>query len=115
MRKCNCVKTSILVKLPELPESYMRKLKRKSGRRCQVTGKKSSKRRSTARSGIAKSKGGIGLNHVKSIVCKKRFRPNVRKKRIWDSERGCFVTLRISSNGQRILDKNNGKILLSSN
>ncbi len=73
-------------------------------RRCQVTGKKSMKGRSYAKRGIAKSKKGIGLNITG--ITKRRFLPNLMKKRFWYAEEKRFVALRLSANAMRTIEKN---------
>ena len=70
---------------------------------CKVTGKKPSFGRSYALRGIAKKKKGIGL---KITGCtNRRFLPNLKKKRVWDTEKGRFVTLRLSTSAIRTIDK----------
>lgn len=70
---------------------------------CEVTGKKSSSGRTYTLRGIAKKKKGIGL---KVTGCtNRRFLPNLKKKRLWDPEKGCFVTLRLSTAALRTIDK----------
>ena len=93
----------------------MKKFKKSSKKVCQVTQKKSSKRRFHRYSGIPKKEGGIGLNHLVSGIHKsgkkKRFRVNLtRKKRIWDEKRKCFRRICVSTKGLRTIAKNNGKI-----
>lgn len=72
-------------------------------RRCQVTGKVPVKGRSYATRGIAKKKKGIGLK-VTGIK-KRRFIPNLQKKRFWFGEENRFVTLCLSIHGMRTIDK----------
>ncbi len=72
-------------------------------RRCQVTGKVPMKGRSYAIRGIAKKKKGVGLK-VTGIK-KRRFNPNLIKKRFWFSEENRFVTLTLSAHGMRTIDK----------
>lgn len=72
-------------------------------KRCQITDKKPRKGKSYTIRGIAKKKKGIGLNITGS--CKRRFQPNLFKKRFWLAEENRFVTLKLSGNGLRILDK----------
>lgn len=54
--------------------------------------------------GIAKKKKGIGLKVTG--VTKRRFRPNLVKKRFYFAEENRFVTLRLSTQAMRIIDKN---------
>ena len=70
---------------------------------CQVTGKKPSRGFKYAIRGIAKKKKGIGLKVTGKT--KRRFRPNLIKKRLWLSSENRFVTLRISTNALRTIDK----------
>lgn len=72
-------------------------------KRCQVTGKKPVSGRSYAIRGIAKKKKGIGLK-VTGIKTR-RFQPNLMKKRFWFSPENRFITLRLSANAIRIIDK----------
>jgi len=70
---------------------------------CTITGKKPGFGRSYTLRGIAKKKKGIGL---KITGCtNRRFLPNLKKKRIWDSELKQFVTLRLSVAAIRTIDK----------
>ena len=73
-------------------------------KRCQVTGKKPVRGNSYALRGIAKKKKGIGLK-VTGIT-KRRFQPNLKKKRLWFAEENRFITLRLSTNALRTIDKN---------
>jgi large subunit ribosomal protein L28 len=73
-------------------------------KRCQVTGKTPQRGNSYALRGIAKKKKGIGLK-VTGIT-KRRFRPNLKKKRLWLAEENRFITLRLSTNALRTIDKN---------
>lgn len=72
-------------------------------KRCQVTGKIPVRGKSYAIRGIAKKKKGIGLK-VTGIK-RRRFQPNLKKKRLWFSEENRFVTLRLSTNALRTIDK----------
>ena len=72
-------------------------------KRCQVTGKKPVRGNSYALRGIAKKKKGIGLK-VTGIT-KRRFQPNLQKKRLWLEDEQRFITLRISTNALRTIDK----------
>lgn len=71
---------------------------------CEVTGKVPSFGNSYSKRGIAKKKKGIGLKITG--ITKRRFLPNLFKKRFWDSENNRFVRLRVSANGMRTIDKN---------
>ena len=70
---------------------------------CQVTGRKPRKGKSYTVRGIAKKKKGIGLNITGST--KRRFEPNLFKKRFWLAEEERFVTLKVSAKGIRLIDK----------
>jgi large subunit ribosomal protein L28 len=72
-------------------------------KRCQVTGKVPVRGRSYSLRGIAKKKKGIGLK-VTGIK-KRRFQPNLKKKRLWFADENRFVTLRLSTQAMRIIDK----------
>lgn len=72
-------------------------------KRCQVTGKKPTSGNSYALRGIAKKKKGVGLK-VTGIK-RRRFQPNLVKKRFWFSDENRFITLRLSTNAMRTIDK----------
>jgi large subunit ribosomal protein L28 len=73
-------------------------------RRCQVTGKVPVTGNSYAIRGIAKKKKGVGLK-VTGIK-RRRFLPNLVKKRFWFAEENRFVTLRLTTGAMRTIDKN---------
>ena len=70
---------------------------------CQVTGKRPTRGYKYAIRGIAKKKKGIGLKVTGKT--KRRFLPNLCKKRIWFAEENRFVTLKLSSSALRTIDK----------
>lgn len=70
---------------------------------CQVTGKKTSRGYKYAIRGIAKKKKGIGLKVTGKT--KRRFQPNLLKKRLWFKEENRFITLRLSAAALRTIDK----------
>lgn len=70
---------------------------------CEVTGKKPSRGYKYAIRGIAKKKKGIGLKVTGKT--KRRFRPNLAKKRFWLEDENRFVTLRLSMAAMRTIDK----------
>lgn len=70
---------------------------------CQVTGKKPSRGYKYAIRGIAKKKKGIGLKVTGKT--KRRFQPNLQKKRLWIGSEKRFVTLRVSTKALRTIDK----------
>jgi large subunit ribosomal protein L28 len=73
-------------------------------KRCQVTGKTPKSGFKYAIRGIAKKNKGIGLNITGKT--KRRFQPNLQKKRLWFAEEKRFVTLRISTAALRTIEKN---------
>ena len=73
-------------------------------KKCQVTGKVPVRGKSYAIRGIAKKKKGIGLKITG--IKRRRFQPNLKKKRLWFAEENRFVTLRLSTNALRTIDKN---------
>ena len=73
------------------------------GRRCQVTGKTPKRGKTYAIRGIAKKKKGIGLNITG--ITKRRFLPNLKKKRFWFEDEKRFITLRLTTGGMRDIDK----------
>ena len=72
-------------------------------RTCQVTGKIPVRGNSYAIRGIAKKKKGVGLK-VTGIK-RRRFLPNLTKKRFWFPEENRFITLKVTSSGMRTIDK----------
>ncbi len=72
-------------------------------RKCQVTGKIPVRGNSYAIRGLAKKKKGVGLK-VTGIK-RRRFNPNLTKKRFWFPEENRFITLSVTANGMRTIDK----------
>ena len=70
---------------------------------CQVTKRRPRKGRQYCIRGIAKKNKGIGLNITGKS--KRRFLPNLMKKRFWFAEEKRFVTLKLSAAAMRIIDK----------
>jgi large subunit ribosomal protein L28 len=70
---------------------------------CQVTGKRPVSGYKYAIRGIAKKKKGIGLKVTGKT--KRRFLPNLVKKRLWFGEENRFVTLCLSMKALRTIDK----------
>ncbi len=70
---------------------------------CQVTGKRPTRGFKYAIRGIAKKKKGIGLKVTGKT--KRRFLPNLMKKRIWFAEENRFVTLKLSAAAMRTIDR----------
>lgn len=73
-------------------------------KRCQLTDKRPRRGKSYAIRGIPKKKKGIGLK-VTGIK-KRRFLPNLIKKRLWLIEENRFVNLTLSANALRTINKN---------
>ena len=71
---------------------------------CKITGAKVTSGRKIHRSGKAKKKGGIGRHVTKTV--KRKFKPNLRTKRIWVPELNKFVRVRVSARGLKTIDKN---------
>lgn len=70
---------------------------------CEVTGKKPSRGYKYAIRGIAKKKKGIGLKVTGKT--KRRFLPNLAKKRIWFDDENRFITLKLSAAAMRTIDR----------
>ena len=72
-------------------------------RQCQVPGKTPKRGNSYAIRGIAKKKKGVGLK-VTGIK-RRRFNPNLVKKRFWYPDEKRFITLTLTAHGMRMIDK----------
>ncbi|MCH1429807.1 MAG: 50S ribosomal protein L28 [Chlamydiales bacterium] len=72
-------------------------------KRCQVTKKKPRSGNTYTIRGIAKKKKGIGLNITGKT--KRRFYPNLHKKRFWFAEENRYITLKLSAAAMRTIDK----------
>lgn len=72
-------------------------------RNCIVTDKKPAKGKTYCTRGIAKKKKGIGLNITGKS--KRRFLPNLLKKRLWFAEENKFITLKLTPAALKIIDK----------
>lgn len=70
---------------------------------CTVTGKRPARGYKYTIRGIAKKKKGIGLKVTGKT--KRRFQPNLVTKRLWFSDEQRFITLRLSTNALRTIDK----------
>lgn len=70
---------------------------------CQVTKRRASSGYKYVTRGIAKKKKGIGLKVTGKT--KRRFQPNLKRKRIWLAEENRFVSLRISCAALRTIEK----------
>ncbi|MBS0621491.1 MAG: 50S ribosomal protein L28 [Verrucomicrobia bacterium] len=73
------------------------------GKRCQFSEKTPRRGRSYALRGISKKKKGIGLNITGKT--KRRFEPNLQRKRFWISSEERWVTLCLSASAMRTVDK----------
>lgn len=71
---------------------------------CQITGARARRGNRIHHSGLAKKKGGIGLNHVKKVG--RTFSPNLRDKRVWVPELGRFVQVRLTARALKTISKN---------
>jgi large subunit ribosomal protein L28 len=71
---------------------------------CQITGAKPHTGSRIHRRGLAKKKGGIGM-HVTKVV-KRKFFPNLHKKRIWVPELEKFVTVKLTARALKTVTKN---------
>jgi large subunit ribosomal protein L28 len=72
-------------------------------KQCQVTGKKPVRGYTYTLRGIAKKKKGIGLKITGKT--KRRFLPNLIKKRFWFEDESRFITLRLAASAMRTIDK----------
>ncbi len=72
-------------------------------RKCQVTGKIPVRGNHYALRGIAKKKKGIGLKITG--IKRRRFNPNLFKKRFWFPDEKRFVTLRVTVHAMRMIDR----------
>lgn len=70
---------------------------------CQLTGKRASRGYKYAIRGIAKKKKGIGLKVTGKT--KRRFQPNLLKKRLWIASEKRFIKVRLSAHALRTVDK----------
>lgn len=72
-------------------------------RRCEITNKRFGKGKTYNYRGIAKHKGGIGLNITGS--CKRQHRINLLEQKIWSPEQKRYIKIKLSAHGLRIIDK----------
>ena len=77
---------------------------------CQVKNKKPVSGCTYSIRGIAKKKKGIGLNITGKS--KRRFVPNVHKKRFWLPEEKRFITLTVSADGIRDINKKSISVVI---
>ncbi len=71
---------------------------------CSITGARGRRGNRIHHSGLAKKKGGIGLNHVKKVG--RDFLPNIREKRIWVPELSRFVRVKLTARALKTITKN---------
>ncbi len=71
---------------------------------CQVTGRKPTRGFKYVTRGIAKKKKGIGLKVTGKT--KRVFNPNLLNKRFWFAAENRWVTLRLSAQAMRTVEKN---------
>ncbi|MBA3603329.1 MAG: 50S ribosomal protein L28 [Parachlamydiaceae bacterium] len=77
---------------------------------CQVTGRKPARGYTYCIRGIAKKKKGIGLKVTGKT--KRRFQPNLVRKRVWFGDEKRFVSLRLSTAALRTIDKNGISVIV---
>lgn len=70
---------------------------------CEVTGRRPARGYKYAIRGIAKKKKGIGLKVTGKT--KRRFQPNLAKKRLWFADEKRFITLKLSTAALRTIDR----------
>ncbi len=71
---------------------------------CSITNAHPTKGSKVHRRGLAKKKGGIG-QHVTKVVTR-TFEPNLKVKRIWVSELGRYVTVKLTTRALKTVTKN---------
>ena len=71
---------------------------------CQVTGKRTRVGNSIARRGKAKREGGVGIKTTG--VTKRKFKPNIQKKRVFVPELGRWITVKVSARALKTMSKN---------
>jgi large subunit ribosomal protein L28 len=98
-----CCIRNICKKLPNLLLFSFQILEIIMAKICEVTKRKPSSGYKYAIRGIAKKKKGIGLKVTGKT--KRRFEPNLKKKRLWLGAENRFVTLRLSTAALRTIDK----------
>jgi large subunit ribosomal protein L28 len=70
---------------------------------CEITKKRFGKGKTYNYRGIAKYKGGIGLNITGS--CKRQHRINLMEQKIWSPEQNRFIKFKLTAHALRIIDK----------
>ncbi len=71
---------------------------------CSITGARVTRGHRIHHRGLAKKKGGIGLQLTKQV--KRTFSPNLRVKRIWVPELGRFVRVKLTARALKTVSKN---------
>ncbi len=71
---------------------------------CSITGARVTRGRRIHHRGLAKKKGGIGLQLVKQT--KRTFEPNLRVKRIWVPELNRHVKVKLTARALKTVSKN---------
>ncbi len=77
---------------------------------CTITGARRKTGNRIHHSGLAKKKGGIGLNHVKKV--KRTFTPNLRTKRIWVPELNRYIKVKLTARALKTVTKNGADSVL---
>ncbi|MCH9617633.1 MAG: 50S ribosomal protein L28 [Chlamydiia bacterium] len=70
---------------------------------CEITKKRFGKGKTYNYRGIAKYKGGIGLNITGS--CKRQHRINLMEQKLWSPEQKRWIKLKLTAHALRIIDK----------
>ncbi len=78
---------------------------------CQITGSKPCLGHKIRRSGLAKKKGGIGMHVTKNT--RRRFLPNLQRKKIFIPETGETVEIRVTARALKTITKNGAYQTLS--
>lgn len=78
---------------------------------CQITGAKPVLGHKIRRSGLAKKKGGIGTHVTKNT--RRRFIPNLRRKKIFVPETGETIEVRLTARALKTINKNGAYATLS--
>lgn len=71
---------------------------------CSITGARVTRGNRIHHRGLAKKKGGIGLQLTKQV--KRTFSPNLRTKRIWVPELGRYVKVKLTARALKTVSKN---------
>lgn len=71
---------------------------------CSITGARVTRGHKYHHRGLAKKKGGIGLQLTKRV--KRTFSPNLRVKRIWVPELNRFVKVKLTARALKTVSKN---------